>query len=444
MAKQIQRLTAAAVKSAKAGLHPDGGGLYLQVTPSRTAEGQLNKSWLFRFVMGGRERQMGLGSLKTYGLADAREQARKCRQMVVEGQDPIAERDARKVAKQKAESTTSPTFERCAINYMAAHEAGWRNAKHRYQWTATLRTYAFPVIGRTPIDAVGTDDILKILTPIWATKNETASRLRGRIETILDAAKVARHRTGENPARWQGHLEHLLAARKSVRKGGRQAALPWADIPEFMRELRAMPGIAPRALEFAILTASRSGEVRGMPWSEVAGDVWVIPASRMKGGAEHRVALPGLARAILAEMEMTRLGDLVFPGDGGDEPLSDMTLTAVVRRMNEARGKSRRPPWTDPKQGGRTVVVHGFRSSFRDWVQEATDFPDWLAEAALAHASGDKVEAAYKRGDALKKRRRLMEAWAQYCAGTRAGKGEGNNIVPIRADVGRELRDGSR
>jgi hypothetical protein len=170
MAKQIQRLTAAAVKSAKAGLHPDGGGLYLQVTPSRTAEGQLNKSWLFRFVMGGRERQMGIGSLKTYGLADAREQARKCRQMVAEGQDPIAERDARKVAKQKAESTTSPTFERCAINYMAAHEAGWRNAKHRYQWTATLRTYAFPVIGRTPIDAVGTDDILKILTPIWATK----------------------------------------------------------------------------------------------------------------------------------------------------------------------------------------------------------------------------------------------------------------------------------
>jgi integrase len=313
---------------------------------------------------------------------------------------------------------------------MAAHEAGWRNAKHRWQWTATLSTFAYPVIGKLPVGAIDTPLIMKILTPIWATKNETASRLRGRIEKILDWAKVAGYRSGENPARWGGNLEHLLAARKKVRKGGQQPALPWVEIPEFMRELRALPGIAPRALEFAILTAARSGEVRGMVWAEISGDVWTVPGKRMKGGVEHRVPLTARAKAILAGMEMSRLGDTVFPGDDGDEAMSDMTLTAVIRRMNDARGKSSRPLWLDPKQGGRVVVPHGFRSSFRDWVQEATDFADWMAEAALAHASGDKVEAAYKRGDALAKRRKLMEAWAAYCEGTAIQE----NTTPLAAE----------
>jgi integrase len=376
---------------------------------------------------------MGLGSFKTFGLADARAAARVCRQQIASGEDPIKVRDAKEASKQKAVAANSRTFEVCAREYMATHEAGWRSAKTRYKWTATLKTFAYPFIGRMPVDSITTDDVMKILSPIWATKNETASKLRARIAKILDAAKVAGHRSGENPARWDGHLEHLLPPRKKVRKGQKQPALPWEEIPEFMRELRALPGIAPRALEFAILTAARSGEVRGMPWSEVTGDVWTVSGERMKGGAEHWAPLVPRAKAILAGMEMMRLGEIVFSGDGGDEPLSDMTLTAVIRRLNEARGKSARPLWIDPKQSGRTVVPHGFRSSFRDWVREATDFADWLAEAALAHASGDKVEAAYKRGDALAKRRKLMEAWAAYCEGVMPA-GINPESTPIAAE----------
>jgi integrase len=406
-------------------MHPDGGGLYLQVTAGKKDE-QVNKSWIFRFrCRGGRERQMGLGSLNAVGLSDARDAAERCRKLLIEGKDPIearnAERAAGKVAKAK-----SITFEACATAYMAAHEAGWRNAKHRAQWTSTLTTYAYPVIGKLPVDAIGTDHMTQILSLIWTTKNETASRVRGRIETILDWAKVKGHRSADNPARWAGHLEHLLAARAKVHKVVNHPALPWEHMPEFMAQLRAVEGLAAKALEFTILTAARSGETRGLPWDgelDIARQLWTVPPQRMKREREHRVPLTAPALAIVEYMRNVRQNDYVFPGDKADEPLSDMALIEVIRRMNEARAKAGLPLWVDPKQGNREVVPHGFRSTFDDWVGEDTDFPDWLADAALAHAKGDKVEAAYKRGDALRKRKRMMEAWAQHCAGTWVGEG---------------------
>jgi integrase len=422
MAQKINRLSPTKVNRAKAGMHPDGGGLYLQVSESRTTEGQLNKSWLFRWADRapgdhyGKDRQMGLGSLKTYGLVEARAEAARCRRLLDAGEDPIVERDARRAAKRQAAAAASRTFEVASLAYMTNHEAGWRNAVHRKQWGQTLRDHVYPTLAKVPVNEVTTDHVLKILSPIWTTKPETAARVRARIERVLDFEKANKNRSGENPAAW-AILKHLLPARSKVRKGGKHPALPWEQIPQFMRELRAMPGIVPHALEFAILTAARAGEVRCMVWAEVVSDVWTVPAGRMKAGIEHRVPLSPRARAILDDMHLVRLGDHVFVGDLGDQAPAESALRAVLRRMNEARGKSRRALWTDPKQGHREVSVHGFRSSFRDWVQEATNFPDWLAEAALAHASGDKVERAYKRGDALAKRRKLMEAWAAYCSG---------------------------
>jgi integrase len=302
---------------------------------------------------------------------------------------------------------------------MAAFEAGWRNAVHRQQWHNTLETYAYPVIGKLPVQEIDTDFVLQIISPLWAEKNETASRVRGRIEKILDWAKVQKHRTGENPARWTGHLALLLPARAKVHQVEHQPALPWEQIPEFMTELRRQPGIAARALEFAILTAARSGEARNIPWQgeiDLAARLWTVPAARMKDKRRgHRVPLTAPAISIIEYMRSVQQNDYVFPGDKGDEPLSDMALTETIRRMNQARRKAGLAPWVDPKEDNREVVPHGLRSTFRDWVDEAVSFPNWLAEAALAHASGDKVEASYKRGDALAKRRELMDAWAKYC-----------------------------
>jgi integrase len=399
-------------------MHADGGGLYLQVTNSKEA-GQLNKSWLFRFALKGKERQKGLGSLNAIGLSEARDAAEHCRKLLKEGKDPIKVRDAERAAQQTAKAR-SVTFEWCATEYMKAHETGWRNAKHRQQWHNTLSTYAYPIIGKLPIDAIDTGLVMQILQPIWTEKNETASRVRGRIETILNWARVNGHRTAENPARWQGHLNHLLPARGKVHKVENHPALPWEQIPEFMAELRQQEGLAAKALEFVILTGSRSGEARGIPWEgeiNAADKLWTVPAHRMKRDREHRAPLTSPAVAVIEYMRSVRQNDYVFPGDKADDPLSDMALTEVIRRMNQARQKAGLPLWVDPKQGSREVVPHGFRSSFRDWVDEATSFPDWLAEAALAHAKGDKVEAAYKRGEALAKRRKLMEAWADYCGG---------------------------
>jgi integrase len=419
----MQRLSSAAVRNAKPGWHADGGGLYLQVTTGK--DGHINRSWVFCYVLNKRERQMGLGSLNTIGLSQAREEAGRWRGVLKDGKDPIEVRDAERQARQQ-QSMPAPavvTFARCSTLYMAAHEAGWRNEKHRQQWHNTLATYAYPVIGALPVDAVDTGHIMQILTPVGIDKNETASRVRGRIAKILDWAKVQKYRTGENPARWAGHLEHLLPARAKVHKVANHPALPWEQMPEFMRELRQQEGLAAKCLEFTILTAARSGESRGLPWEgEINGDVWTVPAARMKREREHRVPLTAPALAVLEYVRQVRQNGYVFPGDDPGAPLSDMSLTAVIRRMNEAREKTGTPKWIDPRQSGREVVPHGFRSSFRDWVDEATPYADWLAEAALAHAKGDKVEAAYKRGDALEKRRKLMVAWADYCGGTWAGE----------------------
>jgi integrase len=413
------------------GMHADGGGLYLQVTAGKE-EGQLNKSWLFRFALAGRERQMGLGSLNAVGLSEAREDAERCRKLLKEGRDPIEVRNAERASKQ-ATAAKSVTFDWCATAYMAAHEAGWRNAKHRQQWRNTLDTYASPIIGKLPVHDIDTGLVMQILQPIWTKKNETASRVRGRIETILDWARVNGHRTGENPARWRGHLDHLLPARSKVHKVEHHPALPYAHIPEFMAELRAQEGLAAKALEFTILTAARSGESRGIPWEgeiDTADKVWIVPPRRMKGEREHRVPLTAPALGVIDYMWSVRQNNYVFPGDKQDDPLSDMALTEVIRRVNEARKKAGLPPWVDPKQGNREVVPHGFRSSFRDWVAEKTNFQSEIAEAALAHIKGDKVEGAYQRGTMFEKRRRLMEAWARYC-GTPAAKAVANNIVPI-------------
>lgn len=415
-------------------MHADGGGLYLQVTAGKQ-ERQLNKSWLFRFALRGRERQMGLGSLSTIGLSEAREEAERCRKLLKEGKDPIEARNADHAAKQ-IESKKAVTFEWCAIAYMAAHEAGWRNAKHRQQWHNTLTTYVYPIIAKLPVDTIETGQIMQILTPIWTEKNETASRVRGRIEKILDWAKVNGYRTGENPARWQGHLGHLLAARNKVHKVENYPALPWEQIPEFMAELRRVEGLAAKCLEFTILTAARSGESRGIPWEgeiNTADKVWTIPPGRMKREREHRVPLTAPALAIIEHMRTVRQNDYLFPGDSADDPPSDMALTEVIRRMNEARKKAGLAQWVDPKQGKREVVPHGFRSTFRDWMDENenSSFPDWLGEAALAHKRGDDTERAYERGDALAKRRKLMDAWARYCGGLVAVKdGTADELLP--------------
>lgn len=395
MAREIGRLSAVAVRNqSKPGLYSDGGGLYLQVTTAGV------KTWIYRFMLAGRRRDMGLGALHTVSLAEAREEARRCRHLVRQGIDPIEDRRATRLAAEAA-AVKAMTFTECAQAYIKAHESGWRNGKHIAQWTSTLTTYAYPIIGILPVTAVDTGLVMKVLEPIWATKTETASRVRGRMEAILDWATVRKYRTGENPARWKAHLDHLLPARGKVQKGGHHPALPYEEIAEFLKSLRAQEGIAPRALEFAILTAARTGEVIGAKWQEVdmKKGLWTIPADRMKSGKEHRVPLSKLALTLLKNMEKIRDGDFVFPGGKARRPLSNMALLVTLRRMKR----------TD-------ITVHGFRSTFRDWAAEQTNFSRELAEMALAHAVGDKVEAAYRRGDMFEKRVKLMKAWAEHCA----------------------------
>src|SRR5262252_1858660 len=434
---------------AKAGMHADGGGLYLQVTAGKE-QGKFNKSWLFRYKLTRRERQMGLGSHKTISLKEAREEAERCRKLLKEGKDPIEVREAERAAQQTAKAK-SVTFEWCATQYMKAREAGWRDAKHRQQWHNTLSTYAYPAVGKLLVGAIDTDLVMKILTPIWADKNETASRVRGRIEKILDWAKVNKHRSGDNPARWLGHLDHLLPPRSRVHKIEHHPALPYEHIPDFMAHLRAQEGLAAKALEFVVLTAARSGEARGLPWNgeiNAADKVWTVPPLRMKGESEHRVPLTAPALAILEYMREVRQNDFVFPGDRADDPLSDMALTEVIRRMNEAREKAGLPLWVDPKQGNREIVPHGFRSTFKDWatdwapspseIVEAAKrgelieaFPRDMIEVALAHRLDSKTEEAYRRTDMFKKRRRMMDEWARYC-GSPAAKRVADNVVPIQ------------
>ena len=362
------------------GMHRVGPGLYLRVREGGAAW------WMYRYTNAGQAHELSLGPLYAKGLAEARAEAEALRVARRSGSDPALERQKRRGV---------PIFSTLATEYIESHKAGWRNAKHVAQWESTLKTYAYPEIGKQPVDQIETAHVLNVLKPIWSDKTETASRLRGRIEAILDYAAARHHRQGENPARWKGHLDKLLPRKSKVAPIEHHAALPYAEAAAFMAALREREGTGARALEFAILTAARSGEVRGATWSEIDLDagVWVIPATRMKAGREHRIPLSSQAVALLEALP-THDG-LLFPGRKADQQLSDMSLTAVLRRM-----------------GRGDLTAHGFRSTFRDWAAEATNYPHEVAEMALAHAVGNKVEAAYRRGDLFEKRRGIMQSWA--------------------------------
>lgn len=392
------------------GLHAVGGvaGLHLQILPSG------GRSWVLRIVIGGKRREVGLGGFPDVPLALAREKAREVREAVQQGRDPIAERAAARSAL-AAQRGAEITFDECAEKFISAKSAEWKNAKHVAQWSATLTTYASPVVGTMQVRDIELSHVVKILEKddFWTTKTETASRVRGRIEAVLDWATVRGYRKGENPARWKGHLDKVLAAPKKVQKVEHHAALPVDEIGAFMRDLREREGIAARALEVLILTAARSGEVRGMTWGEINLDeaVWLVPADRMKAKREHRVPLSARVVEVLRSLPVVA-GELVFPGMREGSPLSDMTVTAVLKRMGRA-----------------DLTAHGFRSSFRDWAAERTNYPREVAEMALAHTIGDKVEAAYRRGDLFEKRRRMMEDWSRFCDTVQTT----GAVVPIRA-----------
>ena len=402
-----RELSAAFVRTAGPGRHCDGDGLYLLVKKTG------GRFWIFRYkVTGTKTREAGLGrageSKNCVRLAEAREKAATLFRQVKAGVDPLAARDAALAASKAAQQDATIkgiTFGEAARRYIDAHANSWRNPKHTGQWTATIETYANPVFGDIPVSEIGTAHVLASVEPIWATKSETASRVRGRIETVLDFAKARGWRSGENPAAWKGHLSLTLPTRSKIAKVKHHAALPWADIGTFMVELQLQKGVGARALRFTILTAARSGEVRGARWREIdlVGATWAIPADRMKARREHRVPLSEQVLAILAEMSAARTSNdpaaLVFPGQTHDRALSDMTLSAVLRRM--ARGD---------------LTVHGFRSTFKDWAAESTAYPPELSEMALAHTIGSKVEAAYRRGDLFEKRRRLMADWCNFCS----------------------------
>ncbi len=399
MGREINRLSPGKVRTAKAGRHADGGGLYLQTTPG--AHG-LSKSWIFRYALRGRERFMGLGPLHTVSLAEAREIARQARQLLLNGVDPVDAKSAR-IAKARIESIKAKTFQEAAREYIDSHDAGWRSAKHVREWTDTLARFVYPVFGDLPVQAVNVDLVLQVVRPIWETKTETASRVRGRIEMVLNFAKARGLREGDNPASW-AVLKHVLPPRAKVHRKQHFEALPYTEVGAFMAKLRKLDGSAARALEFAILTACRFGEVRGATWNEVEGDVWTIPAARTKAHREHRVPLCKRSAEIVEEMRSMQQGELIFPGRSGHAPLGQMTLLNVLERL-----------------GRKGTTVHGFRSTFRDWCGARTNFPREVAELALAHRIGDAAEQAYARDDLFQKRRKLMEAWGAFCSTPQIG-----------------------
>ncbi len=405
--RTTNRLNARQVETAtEPGYYMDGGGLLMHIS------GNGGKRWLLRFVspLTGKRREMGLGPAGGRGkvtLAEARDQADGARRLVRQGIDPIQHRNEETERQQAEAARSAPTtFGAFAEEWLETNLDQFRNPKHRQQWRNTLTTYAAP-LWSLPLPAIATDDVLAVLRPIWTVKPETASRVRGRIERLLDAASAADLRSAENPARWKGHLANLLP-KVSKRDRGHHAALPWKNLPDFITALRERDGIAALALEFAILTAARSGEVRGATWAEIDLDAarWTIPGRRMKAKRDHRVPLPPRALEILREMEPLRPAEdadgaaLVFPGVKARKPMSDMTLAAVLKRM------------------GRTdITVHGFRSTFRDWAEDSADAAYGTIRSALAHTIGDKVDAAYRRGDAFERRRKLMADWAAYMDG---------------------------
>jgi integrase len=424
MPRRAEKLTAAGVRNAKPGRYGDGNGLYLFV---RSVDARF---WVFRYTpRGGKMREMGLGRAgddrAAVSLASARDKAAELHKLVRAGIDPLAKREADEAAAKAAAQDAAArahTFRQAAKKFIEAHEAGWKNEKHQDQWRNTLATYAYTHMGDIPVADVSTTHVLAVLEPIWRTKPETATRVRGRIEKVLDYAKAMGWRSGENPAAWKGHLALTLPARSKVAKVQHHAALPWPEIAAFMVQLREQAGTSARALEFAILTAARSGEVLGARWNELdmAAKLWTVPAERMKAGREHRVPLSTAALAVLKEMSALRIDEapaaFVFPGGKGSRPLSNMALSMTLRRM---------------KHGD--ITPHGFRSCFRDWAGEATNTPREVAEAALAHTLESKTEAAYARGDLFEKRRRLMDAWAAFCAKPPKQRGEVITLAAIRA-----------
>lgn len=410
MTRQINRLTALQVtKLSKPGLYGDGAGLTLQITKAGV------KSWLFRFMREGKAHGMGLGATHTVSLAEARQKALQARKLLDDGTNPLVDKQDKRLAK-AMERAKMMTFDQCGAAYIEAHRASWKNAKHIEQWTNTLATYASPVFGQLPVAEIDTALVVKCLAPIWQTKTETASRLRGRIESVLGWATTSGYRYGENPARWKGHLENLLANISKTSRTKNHPSLPWPQIAAFMVALKVREGTAASALAFAILTACRSGEVRGAQWSEFdfTEKVWTIPAKRMKAPREHQVPLSETALAVLESMPQSR--EFVFAGTKG-QALSDMSLTAVIRRMNSDESK---PIWVDAAGDG--VTVHGFRSTFRMWTAETTAYPREVAEHALAHKLPDAVERAYQRGTQFLKRQLLMAEWGVYCTGAKAGE----------------------
>lgn len=402
MPKRVTPLSARRVETIREpGFYADGNNLYLRV------EAAGSRQWIFRYAFGGKRRDMGLGPVSVVTLADARRKAIEARNQVLAGVDPI---EAKRQATADAALATAKamTFRQAAEAYIEAMRPGWRNAKHAAQWGSTLETYVYPTMGALPVAAIDTGLVVKVLEPIWSTKTETAGRVRGRIEAILDWARVRGFRTGENPGRWKGHLSQILPARGAVAKVEHHVALPFAEVPAFWTKLRQQDGGGARALEFLILTAARSGEVLGARWDEIdmAAAVWTIPAARMKAAAEHRIPLSEPAVELLRKAAETRLGAFVFPGQRDDRPLSNMTMTVLLRRMKIE------------------ATAHGFRSSFRTWTAELTGFPHEVAEAALAHSVPDAVVAAYRRGTFFDKRRDLMAAWARFVTGA----GEANVV----------------
>lgn len=389
-------LTELKIKHAKPGYWLDGDGLYLQVSESGA------KSWIYRFQINGKRREMGLGSLAVVSAKDARRRAAEARALLLDKIDPLEHRKQQaQVAAARASEVAAGavTFKKVSLEYIELNRAGWKNSKHAAQWENTLASYAYPVLGDIAVGEVDTARVLEVLNPIWLTKTETAKRLRGRIELVLSYAKVKGYRSGENPAAWRGHLDNVLPQPGKIAPHKHHAALPYDQMGEFMGKLRTHEGVSVLCLEFVILTACRSGEALKAKWSEIDEEkgVWVIPASRMKARKEHRIPLSDAALAVLEDAKKLCQGEHIFPGVRSGKPMSDMSLTMLLRRLRPG------------------VTVHGFRSAFRDWAAEVTHYPGEMAEMALAHVVGNKVEAAYRRGDMFEKRRQMMADWAAWC-----------------------------
>ena len=404
------KLTNLRCTTAGPGTHADGPGLYLQVRPGANG---LTRSWVYRYATAGKETWLGLGPFPLISLAAARRKAADARLLRLEGHDPLAQRRNQRASLNREQAKqTIPTFDQCRDAYVASHQAGWRSVRHSREWARSLNAHVSPVFGSTPVDMIDTARVCKALEALWHSKTDTATRVRARIEAVLNWAQTRGYRAGENPARWRGHLANLLPARSKVAAIEHFAAMPYAEVPGLIAALRQREGISALALQFLVLTAARTGEVLGARWSEIdlAGRVWTIPAQRTKSGREHRVPLSSAAVAVLAHMQVIRIGEHVFPG----QKRSALTETALYKFL---------------RNSGCRYTVHGFRSGFRDWAAERTAYPREVIEQSLAHRTGNATELAYMRSDQLEKRRRLMADWAAFCE-TPVTSGE---VIPIRA-----------